>query len=227
MQEIGDVAVHAEGAGVVQLLLAVAAGEHADAEHAGPPGTHVVPDGVADDDAILGALAQYLLARQEEVRLGLAAQVPLAFHDDGVGADPDGVQGGVDERVVAGGGDGVGGGGGAEGAEHLDGARQRPWARQELPEDLLVAPVDRLGLLGGQLAAGLALGVADDQLAAGADVPVQAVAVHDDADLGQGELPGQHVAVDRIDERAVQVENECVHRAFLRRLRAGIRPPGS
>src|SRR5262245_51740467 len=73
-QQVGDVAVHAEGAGVVEFLLAVPAGQDADAQHAGPAGADVVPEGVAHDDAVLRTGAESLPARQEEVRLGLATQ---------------------------------------------------------------------------------------------------------------------------------------------------------
>src|ERR1700740_1020883 len=66
LQHVGNVAVHAEGPGVVEFLLAVPARQNADAKHAGPAGAEVVPDSVADDDTILHASAKSLPARQKE-----------------------------------------------------------------------------------------------------------------------------------------------------------------
>src|SRR5262245_54588875 len=132
LQQVGDVAVHAERAGVVEFLFAVPAGQDADAQHAGPPRGDVVPDGVADDDAVPRPDAEPLPARQKEVRLGLALQLPLPLHHNRLRPDADGLQGGVDERPVAGGGDGVGSPRVAQDAEHLGGAGQRPGARHEL-----------------------------------------------------------------------------------------------
>src|SRR5262245_5420785 len=78
-QQGGYVAIDAECARMVQLLFAVAASQDADAQHAGPPGCDVIPDGVADDDAGVRLGAEPFPARQKQVRLGLALQLPLSL----------------------------------------------------------------------------------------------------------------------------------------------------
>src|SRR5262245_35071049 len=65
LQQIGKRAIHAKRAGVVEFLIAVPAGQDTDAQHARSPCGDVIPHGVADYDAILGARAQALPARQK------------------------------------------------------------------------------------------------------------------------------------------------------------------
>ena len=148
------------------FFFAVPARQNADAQHAGPPGRDVVPDGIAYDDAILLTLnAEPLLARQEEVRLGLAVQLPLSLHHNRLRADINSLERGVDERPIAGLWQGV-----RESArvvqdtEHLDGAGQWPGAWHDLPEEFAMSAVDGLVLLCRQLVTGFALGEADDEL---------------------------------------------------------------
>src|SRR5260221_14194834 len=83
LEQVGDVAVHAKRSGMVELLFAVSAGQDANAEHARSPRPDVVPDRVANDDAIFGARAKPLPARQKEVWLRLSAQGTLSFHHHG------------------------------------------------------------------------------------------------------------------------------------------------
>src|SRR5215210_4248228 len=65
--ELGGIAVDAVGAGLQQLVLAVAAGEDADPERSGATGGEQVPDRVADDERVLRVDAQPARALEEEV----------------------------------------------------------------------------------------------------------------------------------------------------------------
>ncbi len=101
--------------------------------------------------------------------------------------------------------------------EHFDGGRQRPWVRHDLLEEFAVPAVNGLYLLRRQLATGLALGEADNETPARPDVAVEPVTGHAHTHLAEGALPGEHVGVDGIDERAVQVEDSaaCITVAAL------------
>src|SRR5262249_32528007 len=152
-----------------------------------------------------------------EVRLGFAMYLPLSLHHHRIRSDADSLQGGVDDRPVAGGSNGVGNPSVAQGAEHFDGAGQWPGAWHKLAEDFSVPPVDGLRLARRQWATGLALGVADDERPARPDVAVQPVTVHGHPRLAECALPGEHVGVNGIYERAIQVEEQRVHGASLPR----------
>ena len=71
--------------------------------------------------------------------------------------------------------------------------------------------VDRLGLVCGQCAPRITLGVPDDKFPARPDAAVQPEAVRGHADFRNRPLPGQHVGVDGIDQRPVQVEKQGTH----------------
>ena len=94
----------------------------------------------------------------------------------------------------------------AQEREQLHGAGQRPPLRQQLAEQDAVTLLDRLCLLVGQWTAGLAGDGSREQAAAHPDAPVDAPALDREADLGQGALPGEHVGVDGVDERPVEIE---------------------
>src|SRR5262245_11851230 len=119
---------------MIQLLLAITAGEYADAQHAGPTGCHMVPDRVADGDAIGRCGAELAACSEKEVRLRLAMQLSLPFPDDYLRTNANVVKGSVHQRPVARRGDGMRDPRTPESAEHLDSARQGPRARHDLPE---------------------------------------------------------------------------------------------
>jgi hypothetical protein len=62
------------------------------------------------------------------------------------------------------------------------------------------------------------LSVADNELPARADVAVEAVSVQLHAHLAKRSLPGEHVGVDGIHQRSIQVKHQRVHGASLPRL---------
>ena len=97
--------------------------------------------------------------------------------------------------------------------EQVTGARQRAALREQLAEQLAVQALDVLGLLVGELPPELARHRAREQPAAHADAAVDPPAVDRHVALGQRSLPGEHVAVDGVDERAVEVEDQGRHRA--------------
>src|SRR5689334_18724283 len=59
IEQISRVLVDADGAGVAQLLVAIAAGQQPDAERATARGGEHVPDGVADHDGALDLRTQF------------------------------------------------------------------------------------------------------------------------------------------------------------------------
>src|SRR6476661_7172972 len=71
--QLADVAVDAERAGALELRLAVAAAQQADAQHARAPRREQVPDGVADDVALVGLDPEPPAAGEEEIGLRLGA----------------------------------------------------------------------------------------------------------------------------------------------------------
>src|SRR5216684_266594 len=236
--QFGGVAVDAIGAGADQLVLAIAAAQHADAQHGGAPGGEEVPDGVADHVAVLGRDAETLLAGEEEVGGRLRAAHVASLHHHHVPGHLESGERRVDLRPPARGGDAVRDSGFAQPPEQGDGAGQRPALGQELPEQLAVPALQRLRLIRREIVADLARHRAGEQAAAHAHAPVDPPAVDGHARLVERLLPGEDVGVDGVDQGAVEVEDERPHRAFRRadrrfrsgrvlgRLRAIRVPPG-
>src|SRR5712671_319163 len=71
-QHVSGIGVDAKGAGLLEFVFAVAAGEEAYAEGAAPSGGQHVPDAVASDDAVFDWDAQAFGGEDEDVggRLG-------------------------------------------------------------------------------------------------------------------------------------------------------------
>src|SRR5437763_1954764 len=70
IEQVSRVLVDPDGAGMAQLLVAIAAGQQPDAEGAAAGRCKHVPDGVADHDGALDLRAQFRGRRQEEIRVG-------------------------------------------------------------------------------------------------------------------------------------------------------------
>ena len=100
--QLRGVAVDAERSGRPQLVLAVAAGQEADAQHPGPASGQQVPDGVTDDVAVGDLDAEALLAGEKQVWFGLGAQHVAALDDDRVLRNPERLEREVDLRPAAG-----------------------------------------------------------------------------------------------------------------------------
>ena len=100
---------------------------------------------------------------------------------------------------------------GAQGAQQLDRPGQRTAFGQELPEQFAVALEQRFLFRGSDLAPELAGGRARGEAAAHADAPMDAPSVDGKADFRERALPGEHVRVNRVDQRAVEVEDQCLH----------------
>ena len=92
--------------------------------------------------------------------------------------------------------------------EQLDRAGKRAALGQQLPEDPRVAGLERVGLLGREVPADLARDGAGEEPAAHPDPPVDPPAVDRHPLLRQRALPGEHVRVDGVDERAVEIEDQ-------------------
>src|SRR5439155_17305501 len=99
--ELLGVPVDTEGAGPGELVLAVAAREHADGEHPGAPRREQIPDRVADHVALrrLGSEAPRTL--EEEIRFRFRAPHVAALDDRRLRADVEHLQRGVDLRPTA------------------------------------------------------------------------------------------------------------------------------
>src|SRR5437667_9403511 len=87
-------------------------------------------------------------------------------------------------------------------------AGERSPLRKQLAVQLAVTPLDLLDLLVVQRTAQLAGHGASEEAAAHPDAPMDAPTLDRQAGLGQGPLPGEDVGVDRVDQRAVQVEDQ-------------------
>jgi hypothetical protein len=101
----------------------------------------------------------------------------------------------------------------AEVGQQLHRAGERPSLGQDLAVELAVAALDRLGLLVGEGTPDLTCRGPGEEAAAHADAAVDPPAVDRESDFGERSLPGEHVRVDGVDERAVQVEDERPLRA--------------
>src|SRR5688572_21309664 len=92
VEKLVGTAVDPEGSSREQLVLAVAAGEQADAEHPRAPCGEQVPDRIADDKAVSDLDAKALLAGQEQVGLGLGPEHVAALDDDHLGRHAEGLE---------------------------------------------------------------------------------------------------------------------------------------
>jgi hypothetical protein len=209
--QLGGVAIDAEGARTEEFVLAVAAGEQADRKHPCAAGGQQVPDRVADDKAVLGIDAEAPCALEEQIGLGLRAADVAAFDHHHVGGDAESGQRGVDLWASAGGGDAVRDASRVQLPEQVASARQRATPRQQLAEDLAVTGLDRAGLILGDRAPEFARDGAREEPAAHADAAVDAPAVDRHVALRERSLPSEHVGVDGVDERAVEVEDQRGH----------------
>ncbi len=82
---------------------------------------------------------------------------------------------------------------------------------QELPKQFSVSLLQSLRLGRRDFPPQLTRHRAGEQASAHPDTPVNAPAVDREPHLRQGSLPGEHVRVDRVDERSVEIEDECRH----------------
>jgi hypothetical protein len=82
-----------------------------------------------------------------------------------------------------------------------------------------VAELHGLGLGVVERTTGLARDGAGEQSAAHSDAPVDAPALDGHPDLGERPLPREDVCVDRVDERAVEIEDQRCHTAVSNRSR--------
>ena len=170
-------------------------------------------DAAARDAEVGRALADAgvdlaLLTREEQVGLGLRPQHIPALDDDHVVRDAERVERGVDLGPAAGGGDAVRDPFRPQEGEQLAGARQRPSIGQELAEQCAVALLDHLGLVIAHRTSGLARDRAGEQAAAHPDPAVDAPAIDRQARLREGSLPREDMRIHRIDQRAVEVEDQ-------------------
>src|SRR4029077_630883 len=107
-------------------------------------------------------------------------------------------------------------------AKQLDRAGERTAIGEERPEELAVSGLDALRFIVGQRPSRLPRNRPSEEPAAHSDTPVDLPTVDCQSRFSERPLPGEDVAVDRIDERPVEIEDECPpgvppQRADLRR----------
>ena len=104
--------------------------------------------------------------------------------------------------------------------EQLDRAGQRASLRQQLAVQLTVAGLDLLDLVVAQWPADLARHGPGEQPPAHANAPMDPPTFQRQPGFRQGPLPGEDMRIDGIDQRAIQVEDQCsCHVANLRDFR--------
>src|SRR5437764_7081453 len=175
--QLGGVAIHTERAGAGELVVAVAAAQQADAQHACASCGEEIPHRMADDVTVRDLNAQAPLAGEEQIGLRLRSRDVATLDDDRFLRHAEGVEGGVDLRTTAGRRDAVRHRSRVEESEQLDGAGQRPAFRKEVAKELTVPALDDLGLVRRDLAADFARDAAREEAAAHADAAVDAPAV--------------------------------------------------
>ncbi len=106
--------------------------------------------------------------------------------------------------------------GGAQAGEERDGSGKRTPLREQLLEDPAVARLERHRLLVGELASDLACDRAREEAAAHPDPAVDPPAVDRHPLVGERPLPREHVRVDRVDERAVEIEDQRARHRLAR-----------
>ncbi len=155
----------------------------------------------------IGASSRSAAARNRSGS-GLAYFTSSGHHRYASGVDAEG------EKVVAGGlhpsarGDGPGNAVVGEGLEEFAGAGQRHHARREAAIGLCVKTTEPVDTIRVHVEAGLAEQLMGEEAAAHPDLAMNAPDRQRDALRVERFLPGEHVLVDAVDERAVEVEQE-------------------
>ena len=91
------------------------------------------------------------------------------------------------------------------------GSRKRPGTRKQVLVDLTVTMLQSVDLVTFKRAPDFARDGPGEQPAAHPDPAVDAPAVDRHARLSQRLLPGEHVGIDGVDERPVEIEDERAH----------------
>ena len=219
LEQVCGVVVHPIRPRALQLIRAIAAGQEPDAEHARAARGEHVPDAVADHHRIDHIDPELAHGLEEQIGIGFGVGHEIT------GDDRHAVRQAQQLERRAGGGHPAAGRD-REGAAELGEPRQqgaRPRQRAHLADATPVrlgVPVlhaHEQGLV--QRASGLAQQRAREQAAAHADAPVDAPHRELDTSLLQRLVPRQHVLIDAVDQRAVEIEDQgrCRHVSLPRR----------
>ena len=95
--------------------------------------------------------------------------------------------------------------------QKLDGTRQRPSLRRELHEEFTVTTLKRFRFFRRELASDLACDCPCEQSAAHPDPAVNPPSVDRHPGFFKCLLPREHMRINRVDERSVEVKYQCVH----------------
>jgi hypothetical protein len=88
-----------------------------------------------------------------------------------------------------------------------------PAAGEDLAEDLAVPALERLGLVVAELPADLAGDRPGEEPAAHPDTAVDPPAVDRRPEIEERPLPREDVRVDGVDQRPIEIEDQCAHAA--------------
>ena len=127
--------------------------------------------------------------------------------------DAERLEGGVDLGPPAGGGDAPRDTRLGEVAEQVDRPGERTALRLQLPEQRPVPALDRLDLVVVEGPAHLPGHAPSEQPATHPDLAVDPPSLDGQPCLPQRPVPGEHVRVHGVDQRAVEVEDQAAHRA--------------
>src|SRR5439155_15389661 len=92
-----------------------------------------------------------------------------------------------------------------------DRARKRPALGQQLAEKLAMPGLDPAGVVVAQRLSDLAGDGTSEETAAHADTAMDLPAVDRKPGLRERPLPREDVRVDGVNERSIEIENECAH----------------
>jgi len=209
VQQIQRVLVDPVGAGPFQFVLAVAAGQHPDAQRPGPARRQQVPDAVADHDRIADRDAEPVGGGQEQVRVRLGVLDHVAGHHRlPVEIDAQRLDGRRGAGHPAAGRNGPGDPDLVEPLQQRDGPRQRPDTRPVPGIGVGMGLLQPLDQVGRDVDVGFAQQRIGEQAAAHADAPMDAPDRERNARFVQRLLPGQDVLVHAVHQGAVEVEQE-------------------
>src|SRR5579883_1294517 len=209
-QQVRGVFVHAHGAGALELILAIAARQEAHSEPAGTARREHVPDAVAHDDGRLDVGAEPRGRGEEEIgiRLGMPDIIP-GDHRNLRGIDPQSVQVVFRGAHAAAGRDGPRDAGFGQILQQVYRAGQWAYPPGETRIGLRVLALQGVEERRSDLDRRLAQQHIRKKTTAHPYLSMDAPHRELYAGAMEGLLPGLHVLIDAVDQRAIEVEEEA------------------
>jgi hypothetical protein len=208
------IAVHPKRPCSTQLVLAISAAQQTDAQHPCAPRGQEIPDRVAHHVTILPLHRQPALASQEQIRFGFGPGHLPAFNNGGLRTNTKSRQRGIYQGASTGGRYAESDSGPMQEAQQIHRSRQRPPKGQELLKDFSMTPLKRQYFCCAEVSAQFACDCPGEKAAAHTNPSMDEPAWNGHARFRECLLPSKNVGVDRIDERPVQIKDECAHGLF-------------